>query len=138
MSLADRHPSFIATVAIALCTVPEAFADSGSGDEGGLAAQPIPNVARASSLTNAQVAAFDRGLRGESLAGVAGILGTPDAVHRGIDNDVQWQYRFGRRSLVVSSRNGRVCGASQVIVNREEEERQTGVREDDFVGLVGP
>ena len=42
---------------------------------------------------------------------------------------------------VAYGREGRsilIMVTPRVIINREEQERQTGVREDDFVGLVGP
>src|SRR3954467_13247312 len=133
MSLVVCRPSFIATFAIALCGASTAFADSGSGDDGGLATDLLPAASRTCCLTDAQVSAFGRGLRGETECGVAALLGRPEAIHPAAGNDVQWHYRFGRESLVVSIRSGRVCGVSQVAINREEQERQTGVRDDDFV-----
>jgi type II secretory pathway component GspD/PulD (secretin) len=42
---------------------------------------------------------------------------------------------------VAYGREGRsilIMVTPRVIINREEQERQTGVREDDFVGMVGP
>ena len=138
MSLVVYRPSVIATIVTALCGAPTAFADSGSGDEGGLATDPLPAASRTCSLTDAQVSAFGRGLRGETECGVAALLGRPDTMHPAAGNDEQWHYRFGWQSLVVSIRSGRVCGVSQIVINREEQERQTGVREDDFVGVIGP
>jgi hypothetical protein len=57
------------------------------------------------------------------------ILGAPDSVSRWEGNEASLIYQFGAGRLVIRISNGRICGVSV------SDERQTGVRDDDFVGV---
>ena len=50
----------------------------------------------------------------------------------------EWWYQFGRDRLIVRIHDGQVVEVSDCVVNLEEQERQTGVREDDFAGQGSP
>ena len=114
------------------------FASDSAEESVGLASEPLPAVTRNRCLTDSEVSAFGQLLRGQTVSDVFNLLGQPDELNFAGGPDVQLQFGFGR-PLVVSIRNGRVCGVGhRVIINAEEQERQTGVRDDDFVGLVGP
>jgi hypothetical protein len=128
----------VAVATLLLCLAPAVRADSGTTDDGGSATDPLPTVARNWRLTDVQVTAFDRGLRGETEAAVASRFGSPDEVEHADGRCVRWCYQFGGRPLTVTFQNGRATGARACVINREEQERQTGVREDDFVGQGEP
>ena len=81
-------------------------------------------------LSEREVAGLERLLIGTSEDAVIRLLGRP-VRDRGPDGHPRLNYRFGRTLLSVYVRDGRV-------VRMEYGERQTGVREDDMVGLIGP
>jgi hypothetical protein len=85
---------------------------------------------RERALTDREVADLTRFLIGKSEAAAVARLGRP-ARTRSAGDSARLIYRFGRSRLTIYVRSGRVVDAGG-------DERQTGVREDDFVGLVGP
>jgi hypothetical protein len=114
------------------------FASDCAVESVGLASEPLPAPTRNRFLTASEVAAFTQVLRNETVSDVLQTLGQPDEVVFATTGDIQLSYQFGR-PLVVTIRDGRVSTVGhRVIINAEEQERQTGVRDDDFVGLVGP
>lgn len=121
----------------ALVATQASLASDNAEDTVGLASEPLPVINKNRGLTDAQMSTLAAALRDLTPSAVIEVLGAPELVEL-VDGDVHFQYYFGR-PLRVAIQNGRVTGISTVvIINREEQERQTGVRDDDFVGLVGP
>jgi hypothetical protein len=122
---------FAASAMILLSASSLASGDDGSIDANGLAADPCPVVSRGRDLTDAEASVICKHLKDGSECDVLRLLGSPDSINRDICNHIRWKYQLGPGWLGVSFDNGRV-----VLVNHNE--RQTGVREDDFVGVIGP
>ncbi|HKB06159.1 MAG TPA: hypothetical protein VKD90_28445 [Gemmataceae bacterium] len=122
----------IATVVLIPLGWPAAtLGDDGAEDVGGLASEMIPPLSRNRDLNDTEVSLLDRALRGQTECEVTLLLGQPDEVDRLSRPDVHLRYRFGRELLSVAIRNGRVSSV-------DYGERQTGVRDDDLVGVIGP
>ena len=94
-------------------------------------------LSRDRDLTNAEYTAVERRLIGSTAGAVGLLLGKPDSCHSRGDGTTCWSYSFGRGHntqlgyVSVFVRDGRV-------VMMAHNERQTGVREDDLVGCIGP
>jgi hypothetical protein len=103
-----------------------------AGDEGRETSDPqaVRQLDRRFTLNDREASALERRLMEKSEEAVIRLLGRPER-GRGPDGHLRLNYRFGREWLTVSVRDGRVIATGYG-------ERQTGVREDDFVGLVGP
>lgn len=92
-------------------------------------------VTRDRDLTPAEYDGLERRLIRGPAAALVKVLGRPDSTAR-VAGLARWFYTLDRGNnrgwLVVSVKDRRVVGMSH-------NERQTGVREDDFVGIgVGP
>jgi len=59
------------------------------------------------------------------------VLGHPHQVHRIDAREVRWSYKLGPGYMTIRIRDKKIEGVYH-------NERQTGVREDDFVGLIRP
>ncbi|HEX3150584.1 MAG TPA: hypothetical protein VHR66_21080 [Gemmataceae bacterium] len=128
---------FVIAAFAVLAATQSSFASDSMDEAVGLASEPIPVVKRHYSLTDTEVSTIARALHDLPASTLIEVLGAPDLVTLA-DEGVQFRYDFGR-PLMVSVQNGRITSVVTVVsINREEQERQTGVRDDDFVGLVGP
>jgi hypothetical protein len=85
---------------------------------------------RQRELSDREFADLARALTGKSEAAVVARLGRPDR-SCSMGNSGRLIYKFGRSWLVLYIRSGRVFDVGG-------NERQTGVREDDFAGIGGP
>jgi hypothetical protein len=83
-------------------------------------------------LTNAEFTILKGRLIGTTANAVIVLMGKPDSIGCGPDGRLRWCYCFGKAGTVsFHFENGTVRSIGR-------DERQTGVRDDDFVGLVGP
>jgi hypothetical protein len=90
---------------------------------------------RSRELTAEELRELRSLLQGKSEADVVALLGFPNATSN-TASEFRLEYAFGTERICITIRAGQVL-SSGVVINAEEQERQTGVRDDDFVG-VGP
>lgn len=126
-SMASLALLFAASIAIAA----ESEATSASDE------QSKWHSLRLRELTAEQVSELRALLQGKREADVVALLGFPNATSN-TSSEFRLEYEFGRDRICIAIRAGQVLGVvNGVVINSEEQERQTGVRDDDFVG-VGP
>jgi hypothetical protein len=116
----------LALVLSLLWTVGAVRADGKALTGGSRPIDPVANRSR--NLTHSEANSLIRHLKGKTSAAVVSQMGVPDA----LGPSRSYRYRFGTADLVLHIRDGRVESASS------RDERQTGVQDDDFVGLTSP
>jgi hypothetical protein len=129
--------SIVKCFSLALASVVVLCASARGDDRPSQLRGPEPNprlaLVRQHGLTDPNVQQYARQLKGSMRGEIIGVLGHPCEVQRQGAKQEQWSYRFGSGHLSIQIRDCRV-----VQVTWEPcDERQTGVREDDFVGLIG-
>jgi hypothetical protein len=124
------------SVMYALGTSSPAFGDGGSVESSSLATDPCPVVSGIRDSTNAELVSIRKHLQDGNDNDVFQVVGHPDSIDHVFGGHFQWTYQLRRSRLIINLENGRVTG--DIRINVEEQERQTGVREDDFVGVIGP
>jgi hypothetical protein len=124
-----RFALAIATVVLVSRGVP-ALAEGRPIERASIDADPRLAINRTRDLTVDERRSVRRQLNRGTQEDALRVLGHPHSVDRFDAQRVRWWYKLGPGFLQIHFRNGRVVSVSN--------ECQTGMREDDFVGIIRP